>query len=89
MTPPTLLPQPQPASNMVHNERIKLPAGALSTTGIAVAITGTIAPMVGALYGTLATVPRWWLLLVASVCFFVGAELHLVAQAVLGRLRDG
>ena len=74
--------------NMVHNERVKLLAGALNTTGIAVTITGGVAPTVGAFYGTLATVPGWWLFVVASACFIVGAGLHVLAQVALGRLRD-
>ncbi len=50
--------------HLVHNERIKLLALALNTSGIAVLVTGAVAPTVGAFYGTLADVPRWWLLLV-------------------------
>jgi len=75
--------------HLVHNERIKLLALVLNTSGIAVLVTGAVAPTVGAFYGTLADVPRWWLLLVASGCFLVGVGLHVVAQVALGRLRDG
>ena len=75
-------------ANLVHNERVKLLANALNTTGIAVSITGGVAPTVGAFYGTLANVPGWWLLLVASCCFMLGVGLHVFAQVALGRLRD-
>ena len=43
-------------TTLAHNERVKLLAGAPNTT--AVAVTGTVAPTVGALYGTLAAVPQ-------------------------------
>lgn len=46
-------------THAIFNERVKLLAGTLNTTGIATIITGAAAPTVGALYGTLATVPRW------------------------------
>ena len=75
--------------HLVYNERVKLLATTLNTTAIAVIVTGAVAPTVGALYGTLATVPWWWLASVASTCFAVGAGPHLSAQYALGRLRDG
>ena len=75
--------------HLVYNERVKLLATTLNTTAIAVIVTGAVAPTVGALYGTLATIPWWWLTSVASTCFVVGAGLHLAAQYALGRLRDG
>ena len=52
-------------------------------------MNGAVAPTVGAVYGTLASVPAWWLVTVGSTCFAVGAGLHLAAQYALGRLRDG
>ncbi len=76
-------------AHLVYNERVKLLAITLNTTAIAVIVTGAVAPTVGAVYGTLASVPSWWLMTVGSTCFVVGAGLHLGAQYALGRLRDG
>ena len=76
-------------AHLVYNERVKLLALTLNTTAIAVIVTGAVAPTVGAVYGTLASVPAWWLVTVGSTCFTVGAGLHLAAQYALGRLRDG
>ena len=76
-------------AHLIYNERVKLLALTLNTTAIAVIVTGAVAPTVGTLYGTLASVPSWWLVSVASACFAVGAGLHLAAQYALGRLRDG
>ena len=42
----------------IHNERAKLLANALSTTGIAVMVIGAVAPTMGALHGTPAIVRR-------------------------------
>ena len=76
-------------AHLVYNERVKLLALTLNTTAIAVIVTGAVAPTVGAVYGTLASVPSWWLVTVGSTCFAVGVGLHLTAQYALGRLRDG
>ena len=71
-------------THAVFNERVKLLAGTLKTIGIATIITGASVPTVGALHGTLATMPRWWLLLVASGCFAAGAGHTLRRSMRLG-----
>jgi len=40
-------------THLVFNERVKLLASTLNVTGIAIIVTGAVAPAVGALYGTL------------------------------------
>jgi hypothetical protein len=73
--------------SLVQNERIKLFATALSTTGVATVVTSFIAPISGYLYGSSSVSGgNWWL--VSIVWLFVGFALHLVAQIVLGRLRE-
>ena len=75
--------------HLVHNERVKLLAGALNTLGIAIGVTGAVAPTLGVVYGTFAVESAASVVLVASACFVAAIILHLTAQAVLGRLRDG
>jgi hypothetical protein len=74
--------------SIVHNERIKLLAGTLNTMGIAMAVTGAIAPVVGAIYGTMPPMPLWGRIFAGMVWFSAGAIIHLVAQLTLGRLPD-
>ena len=75
--------------HLVHNERVKLLAGALNTLDIAIGVTGAVAPTLGVVYGTFAAASAASVVLVASACFVASVTLHLTAQAVLGRLRDG
>lgn len=74
--------------HLVHNERVKLLAGALNTLAIAVLVTGAVAPTLGVVYGTFAATSMPLLGLIASTCLVVGVGLHASAQVVLGRLRD-
>lgn len=75
--------------HLVHNERVKLLAGALNTLGIAVAVTGAVAPTLGVIYGSFAATSTPLLALIASACFGIGAGLHAIGHVILGRLRDG
>ncbi len=75
--------------HLVYNERVKLLAGALNTLGIAIGVTGAVAPTLGVIYGTFAAASTALLALIASAYLVAGMTLHLIAQAVLGRLRDG
>jgi hypothetical protein len=73
--------------SLVHNERVKLVATALSNIGVATVVTAIIAPIVGFLYGSpTAAASRWWWL-IAVAWFVAGVGLHVIAQAVLGRLK--
>jgi hypothetical protein len=72
---------------VIQNERIKLLATAISTTGVATVVTSFIAPISGYLYGSsTASIGNWWLL--SIVWLLGGFALHIIAQIVLGRLRE-
>ena len=72
---------------LVQNERIKLLAAAISTTGVATIVTAVIAPVAATFYGSMSvTVESWWV--IGLIWLLVGSALHLVAQAILGRLRE-
>ena len=72
--------------NGVHNERVKLAAQAISNTGIAIAATGVITPVVAVLYGTAPL--NATLFPVTPALLFIGIAFHIVAQLALGRLKD-
>ncbi|WP_157223372.1 hypothetical protein [Rhodovulum sp. PH10] len=72
---------------LVPNERTKLFATALNNLAVATVVTAIIAPIAGFLYGAVATPRSWWPVM-GAVWFLVGIGLHLVAQLVLGRLRE-
>ena len=72
--------------SLVHNERVKLLAQALSNMGIAIAVTGVITPVVAILYGTAPL--NATLFPVAPALFLVGVAFHVTAQLTLGRLKD-
>ena len=65
---------------MIRNERLRLLATALNNLGLAFAIGGFVAPVVGGKLpvGLAGLVPVAW--------FVFGAALHGAAQLVLGRL---
>jgi len=46
--------------SLVHNERVKLLATALSNTGVATVVTAIIAPIAGFLYGSPTAVASRW-----------------------------
>lgn len=46
--------------SLVHNERIKLFATALSNTAVATVVTAIVAPMAGLLYGSSAIASQQW-----------------------------
>ena len=73
-------------ANLVHNERIKLMAGALDKTGIAIGVAGAITPLINAVgAGQLPTVRGS---IAGLVLLIVGTGLHILGLGVLGRLRD-
>ena len=65
---------------MIRNERLKLLAGALNNLGLAFAIGGSVAPVIGG------KLPVGYAGLVPIAWFVLGAALHGTAQFVLGRL---
>ena len=70
--------------SLVHNERTKL--SALNNTSVATIVTGLVAPVVGFLYGAAPLNGWWWL--IAGAWFAAGLVLHLLARAILGRLKQ-
>ncbi len=60
----------------VRNERIKLLATFLSTAGLALIVTGAVAPFINQQTGGIANI----------VCLVTGIALHFARQWVLGRL---
>lgn len=71
--------------SLVENERTKLLATALNNLGVATIITGVVAPVATALYGT--AHPAYWWFTIAVVWIIVGLALHVLAQMVLGKLK--
>lgn len=71
--------------NLVHNERTKLSATWLNSIAAAAVAVGGIGPTIAAAVGTISLglaavlVPAW---------IIGGVGLHLIARAILGRLRD-
>lgn len=73
--------------SLIHNERMKLLATALNNTAVATVITAVVAPFVGLLNGASSTALNLWWVFSGGLWFLVGIGLHLIALAVLGRLR--
>ena len=72
-------------SNLVHNERTKLLATALSTLGTTTIASALILPGIAAAYRLTHPPGRWWPF-IGTVWLIVGIGLHMAAQAVLGRM---
>ena len=72
--------------SVIHDERVKLAAQAISNLGVAIIITGVITPVAGILYGTAPLSAT--LFPVAPALLFIGFAVHIVAQLTLGRLKD-
>jgi len=74
---------------LVHNERTKLTAAWLNTVATALMAAGGFAPGAAWLYG-LSSLPIGGvnLLAVALACIAAGTGIHVVAVALLGRLRE-
>ena len=72
--------------SVIHNERVKLLAQAVSNLGVAVAAAGVITPVVAALYGTVPL--NATLFPVTPALLFIAFAFHVVAQLILGRLED-
>jgi hypothetical protein len=64
--------------DVIHNERIKLLAGALNNLGVGTMIAGLVAPLVNGVIGNFVQTIEW---------FMFGANLIAGAQGLPGRLR--
>lgn len=73
--------------HLVHNERTKLTASWCNTLATALVAAGFFAPAAALIYGLsqLAIGPTF-MLAVAAGCLGLGAALHFLGRAVLGRL---
>jgi hypothetical protein len=81
--------QARPPNNTIHNERTKLSATALNGLVIAATVAGFITPIAAVSFRVPGPVSEDGLitLLVAAAWLAVGFVLHLLARALLGRLR--
>ncbi len=73
--------------SLAYNERTKLLATALNNVGVAIIITGVIAPTIATLYGAASAGLNQWWWLIAVVWFLTGIGLHILGQMFLGRLK--
>jgi hypothetical protein len=75
--------------HLVHNERTKLTAGWLNALATALVAAGFFAPAAALLYGlSQFPVSAAYMFSLALGCLGLGAGLHLLARAVLGRLLE-
>jgi hypothetical protein len=73
--------------HLVHNERTKLTAGWLNTLATALLAAGVFAPAAALLYGlTQPAGSAAYMFVLVLGCFALGAGLHLLARATLGRM---
>ncbi len=73
--------------SLIHNERWKLTATALNGVAIATVVAGGIAPLVAVSFGVSDRPVGGLLAAITAAWFLVGAGLHLLARAILGRLK--
>lgn len=73
-------------SDLVHNERTKLIATLMNNVGVAVIVSGTIAPLFGSVFGLAHASTTGQALLAYLVSAVVGISLHVGALFMLGRL---
>jgi hypothetical protein len=71
----------------IYNERVKLLASALNSLCVATLATALLGPSVAILYGTSSAAANGWWFLIGVLWLFVGFGLHVIASAILGRLR--
>jgi hypothetical protein len=74
--------------SLIRNERVKLLATALNNTAVATVVTAIVAPIAGFLYGSPTITANSWWWVIGIIWLLVGVVLHIVAQAVLGRLQQ-
>ncbi len=76
-------------SVVVDNERIKLAASAFDRLSTSLATVGFVGPFVSLVYGAGQTVLAPQFSVIAAICWLIAAlSLHLIAQQLLGALRD-
>ena len=81
---------PQPMTDAVHNERVKLTATAINNVGVAAVVTGVIVPVAAFAYRTApssADYPLWYFIGFLVVWFMGGLTCHFLARNVFLRMR--
>jgi len=76
--------------SLIHNERTKLTATATNGVAIASIVAGFVTPLAALTFGVPGPATRGAILtvIVALAWLAVGVGLHLLARALLGRLRE-
>ena len=74
--------------NLVHNEQVKLLAGALNNVGVAMVAAGFIAPVSGYLYGSLSNASLKTIVVVSPIWLTLGVLLMSAARRVLKGLME-
>jgi hypothetical protein len=74
--------------HLVRNERLKLLASAISNSAVATFVTAIVAPIAGWLYGVPSVVSGEGWPLIGGAWLLLAVVLHVVAQIILGRLRE-
>lgn len=73
--------------HLVHNERTKLTASLCNTLATALIAAGFFAPAAAPMYGlSQLAIGTAYMLAVLGGCLVLGAALHLLGRAALGRL---
>ena len=74
---------------LVHNERTKLTATWLNALATALVAAGFFAPAAALIYGlSQLAIGRGTMVALALGCLCLGAGIHIIGRAVLGRLRE-
>ena len=73
---------------LVNNERWKLTATALNGVAIGVMVAGFIAPIIAVSYDVSTTPTSGYFVAIGTVWFSTAIALHIVARALLGRLKE-
>jgi hypothetical protein len=73
--------------SLIHNERTKLTATLMNTVAAAIFITGVLAPLVAFSYDLPGTNKGAAAAVVSLIWIFAALGIHLLARALLGRLK--
>jgi hypothetical protein len=77
--------------SLIHNERWKLTATWVNAVGVGIVIAGSVTPIVALAYGLRAgpqPIGAGTIIVLTLVWILIGLALHLMARALLGRLRE-
>ena len=74
------------STSVIRNEQRKLLATAVNNLGVAIVVTGVVAPTVGYFYGTLLVADPLRLVSLTSIYAIVGGLVLVNARAIMGGL---